>query len=58
MKCKKTEYGIELIPETDFERDCLRHVQEQVNVTLQFEDAWNRTGNLKIEGQPHHWDKT
>jgi hypothetical protein len=57
MKCKKTEYGVELIPETDHERECLKHLERQSSVTITFEDTWNKTGNLQIEGKPHPWDK-
>lgn len=57
MKIKKTEHGIELIPETPFEKECLVHLARQNSITVKFEDQWDQTGPVKIEGQPHPWDK-
>lgn len=57
MKCKKTEHGVELIPESDYEKECLLHIKHQDNVKIEFEDTWNNTGNLIIQGEPHPWDK-
>lgn len=57
MKCKKTEYGIELIPESQFEKDCLRHLYTRQPVTAKFEDEWDCKGNLILEGKPHPWDE-
>lgn len=56
MKVKKTEHGIELEPENELEKECLRHIAGK-SLTAKFEDAWNRTGDLKIEFQPHPWDR-
>lgn len=57
MKCKKTEHGIELIPENDFDAECLRHLERQTNVSIKFEDTWNKSGNLHLEGKGHPWDE-
>ena len=57
MKCKKTEYGIELVSETDYERECLKHLERQRSVTIKFEDLWNKSGNLQIAGKPDPWDE-
>lgn len=56
MKCKKTQYGIELIPENNFEIECLKHLFDHKPVSVVFEDNWNNTGNLIVQGKPHPWD--
>lgn len=56
MKVKKTECGVELEPETLHERECLEHLHRQSQVTMKFDDDWDNTGNLTIEGRPHPWD--
>lgn len=55
MKVIKTEHGIDLIPETDFEKECIRHIAGKI-LTAKFEDDWNNSGNLEIRFQPHKWD--
>lgn len=57
MKVKRTEHGVELTAESDFESECLRHLRRQGTVTIKFEDDWNSKGCLRIEGQSHPWDK-
>jgi len=57
MKCKKTQYGIELIPENDFEVECLKHLFNHKPISASFTDNWNNSGNLIIQWQPHPWDK-
>lgn len=57
MKCKMTECGVELIPENDYEIECLKHLERQNSVSISFQDNWDKTGNLKLEGKPHPWDK-
>lgn len=56
MKVKKTEYGIELEPETSYERECLDHIAGK-KLTAVHEDAWARKGLVKIEFKPHPWDE-
>lgn len=56
MKIKKTEYGVELIPESSFEVECLKHLRNQTSIFMKFEDEWDQKGNLKIEGKPHPWN--
>lgn len=55
MKAKKTEHGIELIPENAFEEDCLKHI---VNKTLiaKYQDQWESKGTVIVAFQPHPWD--
>ena len=55
MKVIMTQLGIELVPETEFEKTCLEHVAKQSMVTLKFRDEWNSKGNLIIEGKPDEW---
>lgn len=58
MKCKKTEFGIELVAESDYEQECLKHLDSKKgSLTINFEDSWNKSGTLKIEGKPHPWDE-
>lgn len=56
MQIKKTEYGVELEAETPYEQECLKHLHRQGRVTMKFDDDWDNTGNLTIEGKPHPWD--
>lgn len=56
MKIEKTELGIKLTPETDWEKECLNHIDGK-NVSAHFEDRWERKGNFLIEFDPHPWDK-
>lgn len=57
MKVKKTEFGVELIAESDYESECLRHLRHQGTITIEFEDQWEQKGCLRIEGQPHPFDR-
>lgn len=56
MKVIKKEDGIDLVPETEFERECVKHIAGK-SITAKFEDSWNRTGNLEIKFEIHTWDK-
>lgn len=55
MKIKKLELGVELIPENDYERECLKHIANK-QVVVKFEDSWDQSGNLSIKFSPHPWD--
>ncbi len=55
VKCKITEHGVELIPENKFEQECLKHLEKQGEIKMSFEDDWNKSGNLKLEGKPDLW---
>ena len=57
MKIKKTVNGVELEPETSYEIECLKHLTNQSSLNVSFTDAWNKSGNLKIEGKLHPWDE-
>jgi hypothetical protein len=54
MKVIRSEHGIELIPETEFEKECLRLIANRA-VTPVWTDSWNRSGNLKIEAKEPDW---
>jgi hypothetical protein len=56
MKLKMTEYGIILEPETDWERRCLEKIANKT-LTAKFEDGWENKGAMKIEFEPHPWDR-
>ena len=55
MKVIKKEDGIDLVPETEFEKECIKHIAGKT-ITAKFEDSWNRTGNLEIKFEAHKWD--
>lgn len=55
MQVIKTQYGIELIPENEFEKDCIKHIASK-SLEAKFEDQWNQCGNLKLEFKPHARD--
>ena len=55
MKIKMTELGIEITPETDYEKSCLNHLVKQHNVKFRWSDEWNGNGNLIIEGEVDNW---
>lgn len=52
MKVIKRENGIELVPETDFEKECLSHIYSKGISKIEWTDSWERKGNLKLEGRP------
>lgn len=54
MQVIKTQYGIELIPENEFERDCLRHIANK-SINAKWTDNWNQKDNLKIEFPADSW---
>jgi hypothetical protein len=55
MKVIKHENGIELVPESESERQCLKHIDGK-KLTVTWTDAWERMGNLKIEfPSPDDW---
>ena len=56
MTITKRENGISLVPETEFEKECLRHIYGKALKT-QWEDNWNQTGGLEITFEPHPWDR-
>lgn len=57
MKIKMTELGLELEPETSFEKECLKHLANQNSISVSFKDKWDQTGAMTIEGKPDPWDK-
>lgn len=56
MKITKTENGITLKPESDFERECLQHIADHKTVALEWSDSWNRTGDLHATFKPDSYD--
>ena len=57
MKIKKTEYGVELVPENDHEKECLKHIMGKGPLSAKHEDVWDQKGPVKIQFKPHPWDK-
>lgn len=55
MKVIKKENGIELIPESDFERDCLRHIADKGHLKAAYKDAWVPF-ELEITFPEHKWN--
>lgn len=56
MKVEKHEDGIELIPENEFERDCLKHIIGK-RITAQWVNSWEPQSNLKIEFPKDEWGR-
>lgn len=54
MKVIVHENSIELVPETEFEKQSLKQIAGKPVVT-KWTDDWNQTGNLKIETQDLDW---
>jgi hypothetical protein len=54
MKVIRHEDGITLVPESDYERECLKVIYGKALKTV-YEDSWNRTGNLKLEFNADPW---
>ena len=50
------EDGVELIPESDHEEEALRKIKRKSIKSIDFEDAWNETGSLKLTHGKHPWD--
>jgi hypothetical protein len=55
MKVIKHENGIELVPETDFEIECLRHIANR-SIHAEWTDKWDSSGNLKVEFPKDSWN--
>lgn len=49
MKVKKREDGIDLVPESNFERDCLKDLKGRSIKKIYFEDKWESSGNLLVD---------
>ena len=56
MKVIKTRYSIQLAPENEFEKECLKHIANK-KLTSKYEDDWDQKGNLILKFEPHPWDK-
>lgn len=54
MKVIAHENGIELVPETEFEKQCLKKIAHET-VSMKWTDEWNQSGNLKIEAKDNDW---
>ena len=55
MKVIKHENGVEFVPESDFERECLNHISKGCNVQLTWTNNWNNNGNLMITFNKDDW---
>lgn len=56
MKIKRDENSIELVPETDFEKECLMCLQKHPIKSVQWEDSWERKGNLIFTLKTDLWE--
>ena len=54
MKVIKHENGVDLIPETDFEKECIKHISNK-QLTAEFEDNWDQKGNLQLRFKPFEY---
>ena len=49
MKVEKREYGITLVPESDFEISALKWMQKEIIEQMHFEDDWEKKGKFYID---------
>jgi hypothetical protein len=49
MKIEQRENGINLIPESKFEREILERLRKEAISRMQWEDAWECKGKLIID---------
>lgn len=57
MRIERQENSIRLVPESDWERDCLRSLKNRGIEKMEFEDYWNQVGYLQLDFTVHPWDK-
>lgn len=55
MQLKKLANGVEFIPETEFEKECIQLLAGKA-LSAKFEDAWDQKGPLQITYEKHPWD--
>ncbi len=48
MRLERAENSIGLVPETQFEIDCLKELRTREIISKEFDDAWNQRGALYI----------
>lgn len=48
MKIINHEHAVELVPDTEYERQALERLKNRDIQNLDWTDSWNRNGNLKI----------
>jgi hypothetical protein len=56
MTVIKHENGLELIPDNEFERDCLKHIVGK-RLTAEWISSWETTPNVKIEFPKDEWGR-
>ena len=56
MKVTIHEHGVELEPENEHERQALAKIANK-SLTAKWENSWDQCGSLKLEFEPHPWDK-
>jgi hypothetical protein len=59
MKIERTEHSIKLLPESEFEKECLNILRNSSIKSKEFSDAWNGTGPLIISfpTDDDHWGR-
>lgn len=57
MKIELQEKSIRLLPENNWEIECLNKLHQHGIDKLQFQDSWNNTGYLQLNFPIHPWDK-
>ena len=55
MKVKATEQSVILVPESEWEREQLKRIQQHGVQKVRFEDAWEQTGGLEVIIQTNDW---
>lgn len=54
MKAIIVENGIDLIPETEFDRDCIAKIMNKTLIA-KFQDDWDNKGNMQLRFEMHPW---
>jgi len=56
MRIEKREYGVTLVPESDFEREILKELRRHQIKKMEFEDTWESKGKFLID-YDISWDR-
>ena len=57
MKINITNCGLILIPENDYDKKCLKEIDNEC-LTTKRENDWDKTGNLYLNYESHPWDRS
>ena len=57
MKIKAGEHEIRLLPDTAWEREQLKRLQQHGIEGVEWENSWDQAGDLVLKLRGHPWDK-